>query len=178
MLVSTAVFMGLSFTKPHTHRLFHYITAGITMVAGIAYYSMASGLGQTPILVEFSNKQIGGTREIFYVRYIDWFVTTPLLLLDLLLTAGVPWSTIGAAVLADEIMIVTGLVGALTSTTYKWGYWMFGMATFLYVVYTLVFTGRKYATALGPNPSRTYNMCGVVLIFVCCPHKPSADRPH
>jgi bacteriorhodopsin len=47
-------------------------------------------------------------------------VTTPLLLLDLLLTCGLPWPTILITLLVDEVMIVTGLVGALTRTSYKW----------------------------------------------------------
>ena len=166
MLVSTLIFMGWAFTKPSTHRLFHYLTAVITLVAGVAYFSMASDLGKTPILVEFDNKQPGGTRAIYYARYIDWAITTPLLLTDLLLTAGVPLSDVLVTILMDEVMIVTGLLGALTSTTYKWGYWMFGMFAFLIVVYNLVFTGRSYAKALGPNPSRTYNMCGVLTIGI------------
>ena len=171
MTTATLAFMGLSFGKPRSHRLFHYITAGITMTAAIAYFSMGAGLGQVPIQVEFprpGSAQVGaaGTREIFYVRYIDWFVTTPLLLLDLLLTAGVPTPTILITIFADEIMVVTGLVGALTSSTYKWGYWTFGMAAFGYVFYSLVFIGRSHARALGPDPSRTFNMCGVLTIFV------------
>ena len=78
MSVATFVFLGLSFTKPRTHRLFHYITALITMVAAIAYFTMGSNLGFTPIKVEFprSNPRVHGTyREIFYVRYIDWYVS-------------------------------------------------------------------------------------------------------
>lgn len=33
-------------------------------------------------------------RDVFYARYIDWFVTTPLLLLDLLLLSAVPVGTV------------------------------------------------------------------------------------
>ncbi len=47
------------------------------------------------------------------------FITTPLLLLDLLLTAGLPWPTILLTILVDEVMIVTGLVGALVKSSYK-----------------------------------------------------------
>ena len=46
-------------------------------------------------------------------------VTTPLLLLDLLLTAGLPWPTILYTILIDEIMIITGLIGALVTSSYK-----------------------------------------------------------
>lgn len=77
MFVSTLAIIGLSFTKPRSHRLFHYITAAITLVASIAYFTMGSDLGQTPITVEFvrNNSKVRGLyREIFYVRYIDWFV--------------------------------------------------------------------------------------------------------
>jgi len=83
-MVATFAFMGLSFRKPREQRVFHYITAAITMVAAIAYFSMASNLGWTGIQVEFqrSNPKVAGTiRQIFYVRYIDWVITTPLLLL-------------------------------------------------------------------------------------------------
>ena len=75
MFVSTLAFAGLSFTKPRSHRLFHYITAAITMVAAIAYFTMGADLGETGITVEFmrnGSKVHGTVREIFYVRYIDW----------------------------------------------------------------------------------------------------------
>jgi len=171
MTVSTLTFMGLAFTKPKTHRLFHYITAAITLVAAIAYYSMAAGLGQTPIQAEFVRPNsmtvyAAGTREIFYVRYIDWFITTPLLLLDLLLTAGLPWPTILITLLADEVMIVCGLVGALTQTSYKWGYWLFGMLAFGYVLYSLLFDARRHASVLGGAINRTYMMCGVLTVGI------------
>lgn len=129
MAFSTFVFVGLALRKPRQHRLFHYITAAITMTAAVAYFSMASNLGWTPIDVEFRRgdpRVRGINREIFYVRYIDWFITTPLLLLDLLLTAGMPWPTVLWVIFVDWVMIVTGLVGALVRSSYKWGYFAFG----------------------------------------------------
>ena len=84
MTVATFAFIGTSFTRPRSQRIFHYITAAMTMIAAIAYFSMASNLGWTGIAVEFqcSNPKVSGNiRQIFYVRYIDWFMTTPLLLM-------------------------------------------------------------------------------------------------
>lgn len=60
-------------------------------------------------------------REIFYARYIDWVITTPLLLMDLMLTAALPWPTIFWTIFLDWIMIVTGLIGALVESRYKFG---------------------------------------------------------
>jgi bacteriorhodopsin len=125
-------FIGLALRKERRDRLFHYITAAVVFVACIAYFSMGSNLGFVPIAVEFprSNPVVRGTfREIFYVRYIDWFITTPLLLLDLLLTAGMPWPTILWVILVDEIMIVTGLIGALVVSRYKFAYFAIGKSS-------------------------------------------------
>lgn len=75
MTVATIAFIGTAWTKPRTDRIFHYITGGITMIAAISYFSMASNLGWTPIAVQFrrSDHRVAGVyREIFYVRYIDW----------------------------------------------------------------------------------------------------------
>jgi bacteriorhodopsin len=50
------------------------------MVATIAYFTMGSNLGYAAVPVEFQRsdpKVRGIAREIFYVRYIDWFITTP-----------------------------------------------------------------------------------------------------
>jgi len=77
-----------------------------------------------------------------------------------------PWPTIVATILADEVMIVTGLVGALTSSTYKWGYWTFAMLAFFYVIYSLVITGRSYANALAPEVGKVYLLCGVLTVGV------------
>jgi len=172
MAVSSIAFMAMAMGQPRTHRLFHYITAGITFVASIAYFSMGSNLGATATQVEFvrigssQGLNAAGTREIFYVRYIDWFVTTPLLLLDLLLTAGVPAPTIAVTILADEIMVITGLVGALIPSSYKWGYWTFGMFAFFFVFYQLVVVGRTHARALGAAPSKTFMRCGVLTLGI------------
>ncbi|KAI1078963.1 FDD123 protein [Whalleya microplaca] len=171
MGLSTLVLMALAFTKPQSHRVFHYITAGITAVACISYFAMGSNLGQVPIQAEFIRPlskwvRAAGTREIFYARYIDWVITTPLLLLDLLLTAGVPTPTILATLLADEIMIVCGLVGALTRTSYKWGFWTFGMVALFFIAYALLFDGRKHAQALGDAPRKCFLLCGCWLILL------------
>ena len=43
--------------------------------------------------------------------------------MDILLTAGLPWPTILYTLLIDEIMIITGLVGALITSSYKVQYY-------------------------------------------------------
>ncbi|KAI0543327.1 bacteriorhodopsin [Xylaria curta] len=171
MGVTTLVAMGLAFRRPQTHRIFHYLTASITAVACVSYFALGSNLGQLPILVEFvrrGNHQVAsaGTREVFYTRYIDWAITTPLLLLELLLTAGVPTPTILVTILADLLMIVCGLIGALTQTRYKWGFYSFGMAALFFITYELLYDARRHANVLGGDPKKTFWTCGIWLLLL------------
>jgi bacteriorhodopsin len=162
--------LAASALKPRTDRVFFYITAAINLTACIAYFTMGSNLGWTPIDVEWvraAGSKIGGTnREIFYVRYIDWFITTPLLLMDLLLTAGLPWPTIVWTIFLDWAMIITGLVGALVKSRYKWGYYAFGNAAMFYIFWQLAIEGRKHAKHLGNDVHRVYVACGVLTLFI------------
>lgn len=62
-------------------------------------FAMASDLGATPVQVEFVRGAANGGypvpyRQVWYARYIDWTITTPMLLLELLLTTGLPLSQI------------------------------------------------------------------------------------
>jgi bacteriorhodopsin len=130
---------------------------------------MGSNLGWTPIDVEWlrSNPMVAGrNRQVFYARYIDWVITTPLLLLDLLLTAGMPWPTILWVIGIDEIMIVTGLIGALVKSRYKWGFYAFGCAAMFYIFYELAFTARRHALHLGRDVHRCFVTCGVLTLVL------------
>lgn len=169
MAFATLCFLAWSFRIPRSKRIFHYITAAITMTAAIAYFTMASNLGYASIIQEFQRgnpKVRGVTREIFYVRYIDWVVTTPLLLLDILLTAGLPWPTILFTIFLDEVMIITGLVGALVASSYKWGYFVFAMFALFGIAWNILFVGARHAKSLGTEVNKTYWMCGGITMFL------------
>lgn len=171
MTTATIAILALSFRRPRNQRVFHYITAAITLVAAISYFTMASNLGWVPIAVQFVRRRRvvrGFSRQIFYVRYIDWFITTPLLLLDILLTAALPWPTILFVLLLDLVMVVCGLVGALVRTSYKWGFFAFGTAALLGVLYHLFWSGRKHATPLGADIKRGYTIIAGWTVFLWC----------
>ncbi len=86
--------------------------------------------------------------------------------MDLLLTAGLPWPTILYTILINEVMVITGLIGALVASSYKWGYFVFGCVAFFFVAWTVTWTARKHAAALGADVSRAYLTCGVWTIFL------------
>ena len=101
-----------------------------------------------------------------YLLDSDRVITTPLLLMDLLLTAGLPWPTILYTVLIDEIMVVTGLSGALTYTTYKWGFYVFGCFALFWIAYVLTMEARVHANKLGSDVGRAFILTGAWTTFL------------
>ena len=67
------------------------------------------------------------------MRYIQWFITLPLLLLELLLATGLNLSDIVTTAFVSMVLVVMGLVGALVPSTYKWGYYTFGGVALFYI---------------------------------------------
>lgn len=174
MLFTTiGILVYANLVVPRHQRAFTYLSAAITGTASIAYFAMASDLGSTDIQVEFLNgfdvSRTGGmypTRSIWYARYIDWTITTPLLLLELLLVSGMPLSNIFLTVFWDLVMIETGLIGALVESQYKWGFFVFGCVAMFLVFYDLIIIGWSSAKKLDASLGRTYiTGTGILLIL-------------
>ncbi|KAI9802729.1 MAG: hypothetical protein M1825_002751 [Sarcosagium campestre] len=145
MFISTIIFAALSYRVPVQKRLFHILTTLITTFAAISYFAMASGDGHASAFIG-SHKHYDYYRQVFYARYIDWTLTTPLLLLDLAFLAGLSGANIFVAIIADIIMIITGLFAAFGKTEgQKWGYYTIACIAYLVVVYILAVSGRRNA---------------------------------
>lgn len=169
MGVASLAFMGMSFMRPRPRRIWNYLTATICFISAISYFSMASHLGWTPIDVQFNRADrlvAGRNREIYYVRYIDWFVTTPLILLTICLTAALPWHTIMVTLLLGVVMVVTGLAGALTRTSYKWGFFTFACIAMIAVFYKLLAVGTKHAAPLGADVKKAYTALAAFTVLI------------
>lgn len=168
MLLSDLIVIGWHFTVPRGQRVFHQLGAIILTTASIAYFSMASNLGSTPIATEFRNLgyPAGTLRQIWYVRYIDWAITTPALLLELALASGLPLSDIITLVFFDLVMIITGLVGALVASSYKWGYFVFGNFALFYIWWVLLGPARTSAGLLGPGFKKSFTSSAAFLSFI------------
>jgi len=151
MLISSIAFYAMAFRVPVQKRMFHILTAFITTFAAISYYGMAIGDGLSYNKITSVEKIRGPGpdltqvvyREVYWARYVDWSVTTPLLLLDLCLLAGLSGANILVAIVADIIMILTGLFAALTvEEGPKWGWYAMACIAYLVIVYQLAINGR------------------------------------
>lgn len=77
--LASLLILAFSFLVPHRARALHYLAAAVSLIATLDYFTMASNLGYAAINVEFVRRKkhvTGFTREIYYVRYIDWFITS------------------------------------------------------------------------------------------------------
>merc|ERR1712048_1160440 len=91
-------------------------------------------------------------------RYMDWLLTVPLLLIEILLVMKLDDKTWGSKAwtlgFGSALMIVSGYYGELVVTgdlTPRWMCWFMGMAFFLYIVYELL-VGLAAATASEADP--------------------------
>lgn len=151
MFLSTIAFTAMAWRVPVQKRLFHVITTFITLFATISYFAMATGDGNSyaEIIIKETHNHVPDTiqyvyRQVFWARYIDWSLTTPLLLLDLAFLAGLDGASIIVAIVADLIMVLLGLFAAFGATDgQKWGYYAMACAAYLVIVYQLVIPGRR-----------------------------------
>jgi bacteriorhodopsin len=164
-LLSFLIFVVHSLSARHGERIFHYLFSIATFTGGIAYFAMASDLGNTPVQTQLNNGNVPTvTRQIWYARYINWFVAWALLVIANLLLSGVSWATVLYAVSLSWIWVVTWLCGALISTSYKWGFFAFG--TFAYLLLAFHFAHWGLASARRIGSSGHYTITTALLLFI------------
>merc|ERR1719502_878559 len=117
--MAASTFMFQVMAKEETKR-FNYVAMAVTGIATMAYLAMASGAGVM---------EVDG-RPVYWMRYVDWFFTTPFFLLDLALLAGADtWDTF-YVMLLNAICIVCGAIGALSPGA-RISMFFLGMVTFV-----------------------------------------------
>lgn len=171
MVVASGFFSLLAWNVPVSKRLYHYVTAMITITASLAYFSMATGHGVNLhcIQVKDTHSKIPDTyhevcREVYYARYVDWAITTPFLLLDLCLLAGIDGAHTIMAISADLIMVLTGLFAAYGTedSGQKWGWYAISCIAYIFVIWHVGLTGSAAVKSKG---TKVTNLFGSLALF-------------
>jgi bacteriorhodopsin len=162
MSLAAIIIALLSMRRHPRERTLYLFNISVLTTASIAYFCMASDLGYAPIQV----LQRGpGYRQFWYVRYIDWVITTPLLLTELLLIAGLPINIILSSIFADLVMIICGLIGGLVPSVYKWAFYVFGCVAMFWVFWNIL-SGIKSSEKTGGTKNRQiYIILTIWLLF-------------
>jgi bacteriorhodopsin len=119
----------------------------VPLVALSLYLLMALGYGKM---------HLASGRDFYWARYIDWSITTPLLLLSLVSGAVAnrvrkPVGMIAGLLGADVYMILTGLVAGLTDNVIlKWSFYALSCLAFL-AIYGLLFGAFKQMSLDSPR---------------------------
>jgi len=165
MVIASAVFSFRAWSIPVSKRLYHVITTLITITAAISYFAMASGHATNYhcTTVKDHHKHVPDThhdvcRQVFWARYVDWSITTPLLLLDLCLLAGVDGAHTLMAIAADLIMVLTGMFAAYGQehTVQKWGWYAIACIAYLFVIWHVAVHGSKMVKAKGDRVTKLF----------------------
>jgi len=160
---SFLIVVGLTYFARNGERIFHYLFTISLFVGAISYFAMASDLGSTPIVTSTNES---GTREIFYVRYINWFVGWTPLITALGLISGVSWATIIYNIALSWVWVVSYLSAALVATHYKWGFFAFGTVSYFLLSVSLLHTGITSSKRLPAPISTHYLLITGWLVFI------------
>ena len=74
LTVTTIVMVAKAANADPERRKYYFCNTFICGIATFAYFAMLSGQGWTAI---------SGCRQFFYAHYVDWLLTTPLIILNL-----------------------------------------------------------------------------------------------
>jgi bacteriorhodopsin len=120
---------------------YHYMRIFNSWVEAYHYELGKSTHGATPI----GNPHVTGVPFNDAYRYMDWLLTVPLLLIEILLVMKLDEDTYAAKAkslgVAAALMIVTGYYGELFvsgNLLPRWVCWFVSMVFFLYIVYELL----------------------------------------
>lgn len=135
----------------------------ITLWAATMYLTMI--LGET-VLRDFN-----GQSEVFLGRYIDWAVTTPLLLLELGVIAGLRPKLIAGVMGADLFMTLTGLIATLERTPNNYLWYIISSGAFLAILASLLTEFSASAKRRNGKVNKLFQTLRNVLIvlWICYP---------
>lgn len=153
-----------SFTAHESKRVFNYTLSMALLVGAVTYYAQAANLGWSA--VEQASQL---SRQIFYARYINWAVSFPALVLSLGLLSGVSWTTITLNIFITWFWILSYLVAAYTTTSYKWGFFGFGTFAYSILAMSTINEGRESAELVGVGGDYIFLAGWVNLVWLLYP---------
>ncbi|TGZ78457.1 family A G protein-coupled receptor-like protein, partial [Ascodesmis nigricans] len=156
------IFVGVlawTYITASTRRIFHYIATAILLITTIYYFVMASDLGATAVPVEFRRYGLlGRTRQIFYTRWIGYFLNFSLIWFALLLLSGVGWGSIIYTVGLVMLWALMFLLGALVASSYKWGFWIIAVVLYFLICWQVMGVARRFASRVSTEAGRIFLM--------------------
>jgi len=106
-------------------------------------------------------------RQIFWARYISFALSTPLILLNLSLLAGLNGANILLTLLFSLIMVLSSLFGAYGSTpTEKWSWYTISLLFYVLIIFQLAIPGRRAVKSKGTETKKLFAAIATYTLIV------------
>ncbi|CDM38139.1 hypothetical protein DTO013E5_8750 [Penicillium roqueforti] len=153
MGVSSLVFYTLAARAPLSKRIFHILTSLITTISFVIYLALSTGQGiiTKHDRVHESHKHVPDThtdyaRQILWLRFVNWAITTPLLFINLALLSGLPGANLLIAIVAHLIMLTTAVFGIFSGHgRERWVWLTLTCISYLVVIHHIGFHAQRAA---------------------------------
>ena len=143
MSIGAVIFgSGAHKAKSERWRILFTLNFFITAIASVLYLAMVMGQGKG---VFYGN-------QTFWIRYVTWFLSTPLLLLVLTQLGRNVISTTGALLGANAAMIATGFVATISPRPINYVWYLVSCGFYLGTAILLLGDYRKEAEGNNPGP--------------------------
>lgn len=143
-LAIVVYFIASIFLKSPSRRFFLKLSTLQLLFIAVSYFTMASNLGSTGVQAEFNHvttdtqETTPGVRQVFYARYIGWFLAFPAVTFGFSALFRVSWAATMTTILSQTVIVISLLIGAVISTSYKWGYYVFGLAGYVLFAFQVI----------------------------------------
>ncbi|KAJ5580298.1 Opsin [Penicillium hispanicum] len=140
-------------TTPQAKRVFHTLSALITTISFITYLALATGQG---IAWKYAHipephKHVPDTaadvfRHVLWLRYVNWALSTPLILINLSLISGLPGANLVAAIAANWVMLASGILGSFAGhMPQRWAWLVLSCIAYLVTLHHGAFHAQRAA---------------------------------
>ncbi|OGE49849.1 hypothetical protein PENARI_c019G04475 [Penicillium arizonense] len=164
MGISSLVFYLLAARSPLPKRIFHILTSITTTISFIVYLALATKIGSDYSYnrIHERHKHVPDTttiifRQILWLRYLNWALTTPLLFINFALISGLPGANLLLAIVADLVMLSAGLLGSYANhSRERWVWLTISCIAYLVVIHHVVFHAQRAARVKDASTRRFF----------------------
>lgn len=172
MAIGAIHFISLSRNPRGVPKYEYLVATFIPIWSGLAYLAMTLPQGE----LEQGKIEVAG-QITHYARYLDWVVTTPLLLLSLSWTAmhhlaKKDWTLIASLMATQVVVIVSGLIADLSVVPWvRYLWYINGVVAFLIVIRTIWGPLRAKTRSQGAELSSFYDKLTTyfTVLWICYP---------
>lgn len=173
MALSSVVFYVLSNRVQLPKRVIHYLISVTTTVSFLIYLALATGQGLNwkHDTLKHNHKHVPNTdqhvlRQVLWLRYVNWFITDPLILTSLTLVSGLPGASLFAAIAADYVMLASGVFGTYAGhAARQWVWFTISAIAFITVVYHIGIKGTRAASNRDAHTRRLFSVIASVALI-------------